>query len=84
MISTLVINCLNSLQRFVDLGWYSANVILDNPSDINNSGSANDRKQGQNVISQDVYGGMCLSQGIITDLVFKLNKGIIMCVRENC
>lgn len=29
-------------------------------------------------------GGMCLSQGIITDLVFKLNKGIIMCVRENC
>ena len=57
VISTLVINCLNSIQRFVDLGWYSANVILDNTSDINNSGSANDRKQGQNVISQDVYRG---------------------------
>lgn len=53
-ISTLVTSCLNPLQRCVDLGWLSINVILDNPCSINNSGDTNDKKQGQSVISQDV------------------------------
>ena len=62
-VSTLVINCLNSIQRFVDLGWYSASFFLDNTSDISNSGSANDRKQGQSVTSQDVCRGYVFITG---------------------
>ena len=62
VISTLVINCLNSIQRFVDLGWYSASLFLDNTGDISNSGSA-DRKQGQSVISQDVCRGYVFITG---------------------
>lgn len=54
VISTLVTNCLNPIQRFVDLGWHSVNVILDNIN-INNSGNVNVRKQGQSAISQNVY-----------------------------
>ena len=27
-------------------------------------------------------GGMCLSQGLVTDVVLKLNKGTITCVSE--
>lgn len=34
------------------------------------------------VISQDGGGVVCLSKGINTDLVLKLKKGTIMCVRE--
>ena len=58
VISTLVINCLNSIQRFVDLGWYSASLFLDNTGD-----RANDRKQGQSVISLDVCRGYVFITG---------------------
>lgn len=34
------------------------------------------------VISQDGGGVVCLSKGINTDLVLKLKKSTIMCVRE--
>ena len=55
--SDAIINCLHSVERFVALGWYRANGILDHTSDINNSSSANDRKQRQTITSPDMGGG---------------------------
>lgn len=44
VISALAINSLNPTQGFVDLGWHSVSVLLDNTHGINDSGNANDRK----------------------------------------
>lgn len=48
VISALASGCLDPTQRFVDLGWHSGDAILDDTHE-----SANDRKQGQSIISQD-------------------------------
>lgn len=50
---------MNRLQlRFADLGWHSGDAVLDNTRG-NNSGCADDGKQGQTVISQEVC-GVCM------------------------
>lgn len=82
VVSTLTSNCLNPTQRFVDLGWHSVNAILGNIHDINTVIILMRENKDKLLFPKMWVGCVCLSKGINTDLALKLNKGIIMCVRE--
>lgn len=82
VVSTLTSNRLNPTQRFVDLGWHSINAILGNAHDINTVIILMRENKDKLLFLKIWVGYVCLSKGINTDLALKLNKGIIMCVRE--
>ena len=82
VISTLVINCLNSIQRFVDLGWYSASFFWIIPVTLVTVAVLMTENKDRVLFLKMCAGGVCLSQGLVTALVLKLNKGTIMCVSD--
>lgn len=82
MVSTLASNCLNPTQRVADLGWHTINAILGNTHDISTVIVLMTENKNKVLFPKIWVGHVCLSKGINTDLVLKLNKGTIMCVRE--